>query len=483
MGIVVVGLGPGNGRLLTREAWDILSTAQRVYLRTARHPTVADLPARVERVSFDHVYETAVQFDDVYAQIVAELLALGQTDDIIYAVPGHPYMAESTVTALVAAAKLAGVAVRIVDGLSFVEPMLTAVGVDGLDGVQLYDAIALTNYHYPPLNPDAPVLLGQVYSRLLAGELKLVLTAVYPDEHTVQLVHAVGTEAAQVETIPLYQLDHSSQINHLTSLYIPPLPRKGSLMTLAETVATLRSPEGCPWDQEQTPQSLRDGLLGEVAEVLDALDADDPENLCEELGDVFYHLVMQTQMAAENGDFTLTDVVVGIEEKLKRRHPHVWGDWQVADSGEVVRNWEAIKQEEKAGRGETAVSILDQVPQSLPALSRAQAVQTRVRKDAGFDWPDVAGVWEKLAEEVAELQAAASEAEQQAELGDLLFTVVNLARWLGVEAETALREATLRFNGRFRHVEQLVAERGLDWRKLDLAALDALWREAKQIVL
>ncbi|MCB0000316.1 MAG: nucleoside triphosphate pyrophosphohydrolase, partial [Anaerolineales bacterium] len=341
----------------------------------------------------------------------------------------------------------------------------------------------LTNYHYPPLNPDAPVLLGQVYSRLLAGELKLVLTAVYPDEHTVRLVHAVGTEAAQVETIPLYQLDHSNQINHLTSLYIPPLPRKGSLMTLAETVATLRSPEGCPWDQEQTPQSLRDGLLGEVAEVLDALDADDPENLCEELGDVFYHLVMQTQMAAENGDFTLTDVVVGIEEKLKRRHPHVWGDWQVADSGEVVRNWEAIKQEEKAGRGETAVSILDQVPQSLPALSRAQAVQTRVRKDAGFDWPDVAGVWEKLAEEVAELQAAASEAEQQAELGDLLFTVVNLARWLGVEAETALREATLRFNGRFRHVEQLVAERGLDWRKLDLAALDALWREAKQIVL
>ena len=236
MSITVVGLGPGNGRLLTREAWDILSTAQRVYLRTARHPTVADLPTQVERVSFDHVYETAVKFDDVYAQIVAELLALGQSGDIIYAVPGHPYMAESTVTALVAAAKEAGVAVRIVDGLSFVEPMLTAVGVDGLDGVQLYDAIALTNYHYPPLNPDAPVLLGQVYSRLLAGELKLGLTAVYPDEHMVQLVHAVGTEAAQVETIPLYQLDHSDQINHLTSLYIPPLSRKGSLMTLAETV-------------------------------------------------------------------------------------------------------------------------------------------------------------------------------------------------------------------------------------------------------
>ena len=147
MSITVVGLGPGNGRLLTREAWDILSTAQRVYLRTARHPTVADLPTQVERVSFDHVYETAVKFDDVYAHIVAELLALGQSDDIIYAVPGHPYVAESTVTALVVAAKEAGVAVRIVDGLSFVEPMLTAVGVDGLDGVQLYDAIALTNYH------------------------------------------------------------------------------------------------------------------------------------------------------------------------------------------------------------------------------------------------------------------------------------------------------------------------------------------------
>jgi tetrapyrrole methylase family protein/MazG family protein len=472
----VVGLGPGDGRFLTREAWQILSTAETVYLRTKRLPAAADLPDSVNIASFDELYETADSFATVYDQIVAQLLEMGRERTIIYAVPGHPFVGESTVTKLTAAAKEAGVAVTIVAGLSFIEPMLTALQLDALDGVQLFDAIEITHFHYPPVNPDVPLLLGQVYSRLVASELKLVLTAVYPDEHPVHLIHAAGTDQQLVESIPLYEIDRSPQVGHLTSLYVPPLPYKASLTALAETVAVLRSPEGCPWDQEQTPQSMRSGFLEEASEVIDALDADDSDNLREELGDVMYHLLMQAQMAAEVEDFKLSDVIASIEAKLKHRHPHVWGDWEVADSAEVVRNWEMIKQKEKNTANN---SILDNVPRALPALAQSQKIQDKVRK-VGFDWPDIAGVYAKLDEEVAELKAAQSPAELTLELGDILFVVVNLASWLGLEAEVALREANVRFSGRFRHVEQLAAQRHLDLSQMDIEALEALWQEAKK---
>lgn len=476
MAIKVVGLGPGSGRLLTREAWEYLSTADTLYLRTGRHPAVADLPATLKLVTFDHVYETASDFEEVYRQIVAELLQQGRQQDIIYAVPGHPFVGEATVTALLAAAGREDITVTVVPGVSFVEPVLTALGLDALDGLQLFDAVAIARYHYPPVSPDVPLLLGQVYNRLLASELKLVLASVYPDEHSVFLIHAAGTDDQRVESLPLYEIDRSQYIDHLTSLYVPPLPVASSLPSLAETVATLRSPEGCPWDQEQTPESMRSGFLEEVGEVLAALDENAPDNLREELGDVLYHLVMQAQMASEAEAFTLTDVVAGIEAKLKRRHPHVWGDWQVADSAEVVRNWELLKRREKPT---APSSLLDDIPYALPALTRSQKIQNRVRR-VGFDWPDIAGVYAKVEEEIAELQAAQSPAARAAELGDVLFVLVNLAIWLDVDAESALREANLRFSRRFAQVERLATARGLDLSQMDIQALEALWQEAKK---
>lgn len=476
MQITVVGLGPGNGRYLTRAAWTTLSQAGVVYLRTRRHPAVADLPSTVQLISYDHLYDTAEQFEDVYTQIVADLLRRAQQGDLVYAVPGHPLVGESTVTRLLAQAEATGVSVIIEPGVSFVEPVLTAVRLDALDGLQIFDAIDLAQYHVPPLNPDVPLLLGQVYSRLLAGELKMTLMALYPDEHEVTLVHAAGTSAELVETVPLYAIDRSEQINHLTSLVVPALPYAASLPALAETIAILRSPGGCPWDQEQTPQSLRDDFLEEASEVLEALDNHDEEGLREELGDVFYHLLMQVQMASEDEIFRLTDVLAGIDAKLKYRHPHVWGDWQVAGSDEVIRNWEMLKQ---AKKGETAASILDGIPLALPALARSQKIQRRVQQ-IGFDWPDISGVYQKLAEEIAELQEANDEAERTAELGDVLFVVVNLAKWLGVDAESALRQANLKFDRRFRQVEQLAAARSLDLSAMDLDALEALWQEVKK---
>lgn len=483
MTITIVGLGPGDAGLITRQAWHLLSASDVVYLRTARHPAVNGLPDHLQLHSFDDVYQEAGDFAAVYRRIAAEVLRLGGQGDVIYAVPGNPYVGETTVTAITRGAAEVGIPVRIVAGLSFVEPTLAALGIDALDGLQVFDAIELAAFLYPPINPDVGVLLGQVYSRPLASELKLALMSIYPAEHPVVLVHSAGETDQTIEHLPLYEIDRSERIDHLTSLFVPHLGFKAGLAALADTVAVLRSPGGCPWDQEQTPQSMRDSFLEEAYETLSALDTADSDNLREELGDLLYHIVMQAQMAAEAGDFTLSDVVAGIEAKLKRRHPHVWGDWEVSDTAEVLRNWEMLKQQEKSDRGESDgfKSRLEGIPAALPALARSQKIQSKAA-GSGFDWPDVSGVYDKLDEEVAELRAALTPEERRAELGDVLFVVVNLARWLAVDAEGALREANDRFARRFGQVERLAVERGPDLSALSFAELDALWETAKAMV-
>lgn len=476
MAITIVGLGPGDGRLLTREAWEVLVSAETLYLRTQDHPTVADLPSTLTWHSFDAIYAAQSDFEAVYAHIVGEILRLGQLGPVWYAVPGHPYIGEATVQGIVAGAQELDLPVRIVAGLSFVEPALAAVGVDGLDGLQILDAIDVARREHPVLLPDAPLLLGQVYSRWLAADLKLTLMRAYPDEHSVHLIHAAGSAGQLVETLPLYAIDRSSHIRNLTALFVPPLPLISSLPGFAETVAILRGPHGCPWDREQTPQSLREGFLEEAAEVLDALDRGDMTALREELGDMLLHVVMQAQIAAEVDEFTLTDVIAGIDAKIKRRHPHVWGEAVVHSIEQLLDNWEAIKAQEKPIQ---ATSLLDNIPLGLPALARAQKIQQRVAR-IGFDWPGVDGVWAKLQEEIGELQAAESEEERSAEFGDVLFVLANLARWLKLDAESALREANLRFTRRFQKMERLADEQGRAIVQLPQDALESLWQEVKQ---
>jgi len=477
MGITVVGLGPGSSQYLTREAWDILSSAGEVYLRTERHPAVSDLPQSVRLHGFDHLYQSEQEFESVYQKIAENLLRMGKDKEVVYAVPGNPYVGESTVTLLLAQAAAADVPVRIVSGLSFVEPVLAAINVDALDGLQIVDALAVAESLYPSLHADRPILIGQVYSRLIAGEVKQTLSAVYPDEHPVVLVHQAGEADQLLEPVPLYEIDRSKEIGHLTSLFVPALPNPSTVPALAETVAVLRSPGGCPWDIEQTPQSMREGFLEEAYEVLDALDRSDTDNLSEELGDMLYHIVMQAQMASEEGDFTLSDVIAGIDTKLRRRHPHVWGDWQVNDTAEVLRNWDMLKKQEK--NRDVEASVLDGILKVLPALPQSQKIQDRVAK-VGFDWPEIEGIYAKVQEEVSELRAAENAEERVSELGDLLFVVVNLARRYGIEAESALREANGRFEKRFRLTESLARQRQLNFAEMSLDEMNELWEEAKE---
>jgi tetrapyrrole methylase family protein/MazG family protein len=480
MTITIVGLGPGDALQITREAWSALVAADEVYVRTEHHPAVKGLPDHLSLHSFDHVYEQAESFDQVYDTITAQVIRLGQRPQgVVYAVPGHPLVGESTVTRILNLAEQAGLSVRIINGVSFVTPILVRLGMDALNGLQMADAIDVAARHHPPFNPDVPAIVGQVYSRQVASEVKLTLMNQYPDDHPVKLMHAIGTDQERVETLPLYELDRRDDVSHLTTLYVPPLAQNSALETFQDTIAHLRAPEGCPWDREQTHQSLRRNLLEETYEVLDAIHAEDVDALREELGDLLLQIVLHSQIAVEDGEFSLSDVIASIDAKIKRRHPHVFGDIQVSGVGDVVANWEAIKKGERAENGNGHLSALDGVPRDLPALAQAEAYGDRAAR-VGFDWPDVNGVLDKVAEEVREVQSATNLEERAEELGDLLFALVNAARWMKIDPEAALRTANAKFAARFRGVEAQARAQSRDLKGMSLADLDGLWESAKQ---
>jgi tetrapyrrole methylase family protein/MazG family protein len=478
MSLTIVGLGPARADDLTRRAWKAIEAAPTVYLRTKEHPAVSSLPITGALHTFDALYEQTADFAHIYDTIAREVLAAAQAGEVVYAVPGDPLVGESTVTKLLAAAGERGVTVEIVSGVSFIEPSLRLLGVDALDGLQIVDAIDVAAAHHPPLNPDFPALLGQVYSRAVASALKLTLMNQYPDEFEVVLLHAAGGDDESIERVPLYAIDRSERIGHMTSLVVPALGDMSSFEQFQEIIAHLRAPEGCPWDRKQTHRSLRKYLLEEAHEVLEAIDADDPQALSEELGDLLLQIVLHTQIAIEDGEFRMGDVLSQINHKLIRRHPHVWGATEVESAEQVVTNWEAIKQIERAGKPAKRDSLLDGVPKGMPALLQAYEYTAKAAKP-GFDWARIEDVTAKVREELDEVIAAGSAEHTAEEVGDLLFVLVNWARWLGVEPESALREANAKFYRRFHHIETEAAAQGRALESMTLAEMDALWNAAK----
>jgi tetrapyrrole methylase family protein/MazG family protein len=479
-GVTVVGLGPGDPDLLTRRAFDLLKERGEVYLRTRNHPALAGLPPETRVESFDSLYERLDDFEAVYSTIVEQLMELAQRPSgVVYAVPGDPSVGEATVPALRVAAAAAGLPFDLVPGVSFLEPCLAALGLDALDGLQVADALDVAARHHPPLSPDRPGLIGQVYSSQVAADLKLTLMNCYPDDHPVVLLHDAGTGEAHLEHLALHEIDRSRSIGVRTSLFVPARAGQGSLESFQETIARLRAPDGCPWDREQTHQSLAPHLMEEAYEALHALDADDMPALREELGDLLLQIVIQVQIASEEGDFLMADVIAGINAKLLRRHPHVFGDVRVSGVEQVLQNWEALKHEERKENG-AGKGLLDGVPLTLPALAQAAEVQQRVAR-VGFDWPGLEGVQAKVAEELNELLETETEERRGAEMGDVLFAVVNYARWLGIDPESARRQAAQRFRHRFGEIESAARRSGRPLERLSPAEMDRLWEAAKDL--
>ena len=336
----------------------------------------------------------------------------------------------------------------------------------------LLEAQTLASAHVPPYPPDMPVLFTTIDSQELALHLKDVLMTTYPREHIVFVV-----DKGKKKEVILGELGYDESSEGF-SLYVPTLGEGTSFESFAEIVAHLRAPNGCPWDREQTHESLRKHLLEESYEAISAIDSGDFTDMREEFGDLLLQVVLQSQIANEEAQFNINQVIHGIHSKIVRRHPHVFGDLKLEGVDGVLANWEKLKEKERGEKKERK-GLLDGVPLALPALSQAQEYQDRAAR-VGFDWTGIEGVLDKIKEEIEEVKHAESDFELASEIGDLLFALVNVARWKHIDAESALRGTNLKFKKRFAYVEQGAKKEGRDLSSLSLEEMESLWQEAKR---
>ncbi len=341
--IKIVGLGAGDLAQLPLGVYRLLQQAAHIYLRTDQHPVVAALQEEgLQFTSFDTIYEKHAQFEAVYDEIVAFLLAEEKRHgEVVYAVPGHPVVAERTVCLL----RESGVIVEVVGGQSFLDATFTAAGFDPVEGFQLLDATAMKKEQ---IQVTGHLLITQVYDQFSASAVKLVLMDKYPDDYQIAIITNAGMPNQLVTKCPLYELDHNWTVDNLTTLYVPPTSLvMREFWHLRNVFAQLRSPEGCPWDRKQTHDSLVPKMIEEVNEYREAVQENDVDHMIEELGDVLLHVMLSAQVGEDEGIFTIDDVIEGIAEKMIRRHPHVFGDAEAATAEEALALFLAAKAEEK----------------------------------------------------------------------------------------------------------------------------------------
>lgn len=476
--ITIVGLGPWQRGWLTDRSIGALRTAP-VLLRTAKHPAARELAELgIPFRALDELYEQAEDFEELCAltarAVTEEARANGS---VCYAVPGQGVSGDRTVQRLMELHK-EQFDFAVVPSAEESAPFLALCALKGNAPQMITQMPASTLEGWRP-RKDAALLVTQLDSRLTAGDVKLALSASFGDEARVLLGNDDG-----VEETTLAELDHREGFDHRSmALVLPPPPGSAryGLYDLVDILAKLRSPDGCPWDREQTHETLRQYLLEESYELIDAVENGDVAGMCEELGDVLLQVVFHAQIAAERGDFDITDVADGECRKMIRRHPHIFGDVRADTADDVVRNWEAIKKKEKGQNSQAGA--MQAVPAAMPALMRAAKVQDKARKGS-FDWPDLPSAFAKLEEEVAELKAeltaGADPTRVQDELGDVFFAAVEVSRFLDLHPELTLQASTAKFMRRFAWVEQAAAGQGTQLAEMSLNQKVDLWRQAKE---
>ncbi len=480
--IIIVGLGPGDYRQLSLEALETLKEAEALVLRTEKHPVVDRLREQgLVYSSCDDIYDSGESFDETYQIISERVIQLCfQKGQVVYAVPGHPLVAEKSVELIMANAG-ENVEIRLIPALSFIDVILSALRIDPAYGLKIIDGLSIKTQ-----KPDQKCgnIITQVYDRLVASEVKLMLMDYYVDDFEIYVIRAAGVEGQeQIARIPLYELDRIEWVDYLTSVYVPVAlegARYKSFSDLVELMDTLRGEGGCPWDREQTRESLKPYLLEETYEVLDAIEKDDLDLIVEELGDVLLQVVFHSQIAKEDGEFDINEVISSIVNKLIVRHPHVFGDVKATSESGALKSWEASKREQK-GMDNYTQALID-IPTALPSLMRAYKVQQKAAL-AGFDWDNVDDAFSKVyeeAEEVREVYKTGQIDIIEEEIGDLLFSVVNVSRFLKVQPELALKATTEKFIKRFKYIEETALQSGKKLDKMSLQEMDKLWNEAKQ---
>lgn len=501
--VTIVGLGPGEWETLTIEAASVLQAAGDVYVRNSAHPGIESIRKHIPHVelhAFDELYATLPSLEGIDHRIAHEIAQLARRPGgVIYAVLGSPTMSEASVRLVHDLLDNTNVPIRIVSGISVVESVLLAAGLTNSSWFSVLDATEITLLSrenavgevggastlmpWRSPSPTAPLLIWYLYDRATISAVARWLGRYYPATHAVTVVRAPGTPACTTEIVPLRSLDSVDGIDHRSALFVPALPEDDNVRTFAglmNVTRTLRAPQGCPWDREQTHATLKPHLLEETYEVLDALDTGDPELLAEEMGDLLFQITIHSQVAAEAGEFTIEDVIQSIVTKLIGRHPHVFGDMRLESSQDVRSAWESFKQREKPKRS----SVLEEIPHNLPALPKSNLMQKRAAS-VGFEWPSLEEVVNKVEEELDELRAETtidgSKDRQREEFGDILFALVSMGRHLRIDPEEALRLANRKFAARFQYVESRVTALGKTLRDVPPDELDVYWEEAKAL--
>lgn len=480
--ITIIGLGSGNENSLSLGIYKLLKKSENIYLRTRIHPIVNFLTAeQISFQTFDYLYDQSFEYEAVYQEIAKSLLneaKLGKT--LVYAVPGHPMVAEKSVKILIEDSNKEDVDVEVLGGESFLDTFFSRLNIDPIDGFIFLNGETVTR---DDIIPSKNILIGQVYNRFIASDLKLTLMEIYPDETPVWLAANLGIDGQEIiKQLPLYELDYEeTDFHHLSSLFIPASAsdqgEQRQFYKLVDTVKILRGPNGCPWDREQTHKSIRKNLIEETYELLDAIDAMDIDNLIEELGDVFLQVLFHSEIAEEEGYFNIYDVIEQLNLKLLRRHPHVFGDEAAQGADEALDFWNKMKSKEKE-IVEEKTSILDGIPKELPTILKAYKLQKKAAK-VNFDWTRVEDVYNKIDEELAEVKSAKGE-EQLEEIGDLLFAIINLARFLGHDPEEALALTNKKFIQRFNYIEESFNQEGILFEDASLELMEKYWNEAKK---
>lgn len=477
--VVVVGLGPGDPTLVTEQTRRAIASTKPRYLRTSIHPSahlVLDAPGGAE--SFDHRYDDADSFDDVYRSIVEDLVdAASEHGQVLYAVPGSPLILERTVARLRTDPRIE---TTILPAVSFLDDVWRALNIDPVESsVQLIDG---HDFARAAAGLQGPLLVAHTHANWVLNDMKLSIDDPAPDTLVV-LLHHIGLPDERIVTTTWADMDRTLEADHLTSLFIPRLttPVGSELIAFHALARTLR--EQCPWDREQSHQTLVRYLLEEAYEVVDAIDKLDPDDpttdvdFIEELGDLLYQIEFHATIAEQEGRFTMADVARSVHDKLVSRHPHVFGDATAHDAEQALQSWEDIKQAEKPHR----VGPFDGVIEAAPSLAFANKVQSRAAR-IGFDWPSIDGALDKITEETDEVRTAISANDLDSvtgEIGDLLFSIVNVARHLDIDPETALRRAVLKFRQRVLDVQELATEQGREMGLMSLEELDRLWEMVK----
>lgn len=425
----IVGLGPGDAGSITVETFSLLRETK-VILRTSIHPTVEFLDDwGIEYTSLDEYYESNDDFETVYEKIARRVAdeARECEGDLTYAVPGNPMIAEKTVVRLREILKEEGIPYTVYSAVSFIDTILTSLGKDPINGLQILDAEDIRD---KGISSGEDVIITQVYNKRTASDVKISLSQFMNEESQIIFIRSAGVRGnEEIRRIPLYELDRQEDVDHLTSVFVEKESLGRGFNDFKKTIDALREPGGCPWDREQTHESLKRYMIEEAYEAVNAVDNDDMDNLCEELGDVLLQVVLNSRIAEEMGYFNIWDVIRNVDEKMIRRHPHVFAGLDLKDSQAVLVNWEKLKKEEK-GANELK-DKLKEIPKSMPALLRAR--ETR-RKAASYG--HAVRSEEEIKEEIRKL--IEQENPGKDELKSLLYDISHLAEVRGEDPELLL---------------------------------------------